>query len=50
MNFDDNAAGRQKEVFALKDPTQIDPREVLAQEADLNYIPLDGNIGCLGEK
>ena len=48
MNFDDNAAGRQKEIFALKDNSQEDPREVMAQAADLNYIALDGSIGCLG--
>ena len=48
MNFDDNAASRQKQVFALKDDSQVDPRELMAQAADLNYIPLDGSIGCLG--
>ncbi|KAL2540758.1 Succinate--CoA ligase [ADP-forming] subunit beta [Abeliophyllum distichum] len=47
MNFDDNAAFRQKEIFALRDPTQEDPREVSAAEADLNYIGLDGEIGCM---
>ncbi|KAF5738974.1 succinyl-CoA ligase [Tripterygium wilfordii] len=47
MNFDDNAAYRQKEVFALRDPTQEDPREVAAAKADLNYIGLDGEIGCM---
>ncbi|XP_047311007.1 succinate--CoA ligase [ADP-forming] subunit beta, mitochondrial-like [Impatiens glandulifera] len=47
MNFDDNAAFRQKEIFALRDPTQEDPREVTAAEADLNYIGLDGEIGCM---
>ncbi|KAG8370825.1 hypothetical protein BUALT_Bualt13G0023700 [Buddleja alternifolia] len=47
LNFDDNAAFRQKEIFALRDPTQEDPREVAATKADLNYIGLDGEIGCM---
>ncbi|EEF32531.1 succinyl-CoA synthetase beta chain, putative [Ricinus communis] len=47
LNFDDNAAFRQKELFKLRDPTQEDPREVAAAKADLNYIGLDGEIGCM---
>ncbi|XP_050205406.1 succinate--CoA ligase [ADP-forming] subunit beta, mitochondrial [Mercurialis annua] len=47
LNFDDNAAYRQKELFTLRDPTQEDPREVAAAKADLNYIGLDGEIGCM---
>ncbi|KAL3637983.1 hypothetical protein CASFOL_018431 [Castilleja foliolosa] len=47
LNFDDNAAFRQKEIFTLRDPTQEDPREVAAAKADLNYIGLDGEIGCM---
>ncbi|KAK4482352.1 hypothetical protein RD792_009505 [Penstemon davidsonii] len=47
LNFDDNAAFRQKEIFSLRDPTQEDPREVAAAKADLNYIGLDGEIGCM---
>ncbi|XP_047315201.1 succinate--CoA ligase [ADP-forming] subunit beta, mitochondrial [Impatiens glandulifera] len=47
LNFDDNAAYRQKEIFSLRDPTQEDPREVAAAKADLNYIGLDGEIGCM---
>lgn len=47
LNFDDNAAFRQKAIFALRDPTQEDPREVAAAKADLNYIGLDGEIGCM---
>ncbi|KAM7257449.1 hypothetical protein ACFE04_013190 [Oxalis oulophora] len=47
LNFDDNAAYRQKDVFTLRDPTQEDPREVAAAKADLNYIGLDGEIGCM---
>ncbi len=45
--FDDNAQFRQKEVFQLRDYTQEDPREVQAAEKGINYIGLDGNIGCL---
>ncbi|XP_019165326.1 PREDICTED: succinate--CoA ligase [ADP-forming] subunit beta, mitochondrial isoform X1 [Ipomoea nil] len=47
LNFDDNAAYRQKEIFSLRDTTQEDPREVAAAKADLNYIGLDGEIGCM---
>ncbi|KAF4672629.1 beta' subunit [Perkinsus olseni] len=47
VNFDDNAQFRQEEVHALRDRTQEDPREVAASEWDLNYIGLDGNIGCM---
>ncbi|KAL8146940.1 succinate--CoA ligase [ADP-forming] subunit beta, mitochondrial [Apium graveolens] len=47
LNFDDNAYFRQKEIFALRDPSQEDPREVAAAKADLNYIGLDGQIGCM---
>lgn len=47
INFDDNAEFRQKEIFSQRDKSQEDPREVEASEYDLNYIGLDGNIGCL---
>lgn len=47
LNFDDNAEFRQKEIFAFRDSSQEDPREVAAHKAELNYIGLDGNIGCL---
>src|SRR3990167_6446241 len=47
INFDDNASYRQKDIFALRDYTQEDIREVRAAQADLNFIGLDGNIGCL---
>jgi len=47
VGFDDNAEFRQKEVFAKRDITQEDPREVAAGKWDLNYIGLDGNIGCM---
>lgn len=48
INFDDNAAFRQPDIFAMRDVTQEDPREVEASKYDLNYIGLDGNIGCMG--
>ena len=48
MNFDDNADFRQKDVFALRDFTQEDSRETAAAKHHLNYIGLDGHIGCLG--
>ena len=47
INFDENASFRQKEIFAQRDTTMEDPREVEASKADLNYIGLDGNIGCM---
>ncbi|KAL9257926.1 Succinate--CoA ligase [ADP-forming] subunit beta, mitochondrial-like protein [Drosera capensis] len=47
LNFDDNAAFRQKDIFQLRDTSQEDPREVAAAKADLNYIGLDGEIGCM---
>jgi len=47
IGFDDNASFRQKDVFAQRDLTQEDPREVAAGKWDLNYIGLDGNIGCM---
>lgn len=47
ISFDDNAAYRQKEIFELRDWSQEDERDHRAAEADLNYIALDGSIGCL---
>jgi succinyl-CoA synthetase beta subunit len=47
VNFDDNSAFRQSSIFARRDATQEDSREVEAAEYDLNYIGLDGNIGCM---
>jgi succinyl-CoA synthetase beta subunit len=47
IGFDDNAEFRQKETFAMRDESQEDPREVAAGKWDLNYIGLDGNIGCM---
>ena len=47
MGFDDNALFRQKEVAALRDLNEEDPREVEASRYSLNYIALDGNIACM---
>ncbi|CAG9826037.1 unnamed protein product [Diabrotica balteata] len=47
FRFDDNAQFRQKDLFALRDWTQEDEKEVAAAKFDLNYIALDGNIGCM---
>ncbi|CAG8663498.1 6937_t:CDS:2, partial [Paraglomus occultum] len=47
INFDDNAEFRQKDIFALRDTSQEDQREVNASKYNLNYIGLDGQIGCL---
>ena len=47
MGFDDNALFRQKDVLALRDLSEEDEREVRASEFDLNYIKLDGTIGCM---
>ena len=49
MNFDDNAEFRQKDLFELKDWSQEDERDVRAAKSNINYIGLDGSIGCLGE-
>ena len=47
MGFDDNALFRHADVRELRDPNEEDPREQQAQEFDLAYIALDGNIGCM---
>eukprot|EP00301_Raphidiophrys_heterophryoidea_P007538 c12906_g1_i1.p1 GENE.c12906_g1_i1~~c12906_g1_i1.p1 ORF type:complete len:506 (+),score=159.01 c12906_g1_i1:47-1519(+) len=47
VNFDPNAEFRQKDIFALHDPSQDDPRELAAKRFELNYIGLEGNVGCL---
>lgn len=49
LNFDDNASFRQQDVFSLRDFTQEDSREIAAAKYNLNYIGLDGSIGCLGK-
>ena len=47
MNFDDNALYRQKEVLAFRDLDEEDPLEIEASKFNLNYIKLDGNVGCM---
>jgi succinyl-CoA synthetase beta subunit len=47
MNFDDNALYRHKDIQALRDLDEEDPMEVEASKYDLNYIKLDGSIGCM---
>ena len=47
INLDDNALYRHKELAALRDPDEEDPREAQAKEHDLSYVGLEGNIGCM---
>jgi len=47
FNFDDNGLFRHKDIVALADPNEQDPREVEADKHGMSYIALDGNIGCL---
>ncbi|EGG23918.1 succinate-CoA ligase [Cavenderia fasciculata] len=47
INFDDNASFRQKDIFDMRDIAEEDPREVEASQHGLNYIGMDGNIGCM---
>lgn len=47
ISFDDNALFRQAQVAEMRDEDEEDPREVEASKSGLNYIGLDGNIGCL---
>lgn len=47
MVVDGNALYRQPELAAMHDPSQDDPREALAESHQLNYVALDGNIGCM---
>ena len=47
INIDNNALYRQPAVAALRDPSQEDEREAQADEFGLNYVALDGNIGCM---
>jgi succinyl-CoA synthetase beta subunit len=47
MNFDNNALYRHKDLEALRDVTEEDPRELEASKFDLNYITLNGTIGCM---
>ncbi len=47
MSIDSNALYRHKDLQEMRDPSQEDPREAHAAEWDLNYVALDGNIGCM---
>ena len=47
INLDSNALYRHKDLLAMRDISQEDPREAAAAAHDLNYITLDGNIGCM---
>ena len=47
INFDDNALYRHKDIQELHDPFEQDPAELEAAKYDLNFIKLDGSIGCL---
>ncbi|MFO1176541.1 MAG: ADP-forming succinate--CoA ligase subunit beta [Paracoccaceae bacterium] len=47
MGFDGNALYRHPDILALRDETEEDPKELAASKFDLNYIALDGEIGCM---
>ena len=47
MGFDSNALYRHDDILALRDETEEDPKELQASKYDLNYIALDGEIGCM---
>ncbi|MDJ1016204.1 MAG: ADP-forming succinate--CoA ligase subunit beta [Paracoccaceae bacterium] len=47
MGFDSNALYRHPDIMALRDETEEDPKELEASKYDLNYIALDGEIGCM---
>ncbi len=47
VGFDNNALYRQSDIMALRDETEEDPKELAASKFDLNYIALDGEIGCM---
>ena len=47
VNIDGNALYRQKRISEMNDPSQEDEREAQAAEYNLNYVALDGNIGCM---
>ena len=47
LNFDSNALFRHKDIVALRDPDEEDPREAEAAKYDLNWVSLDGDIGCM---
>lgn len=47
INFDSNALYRHPDIMELRDEDEEDPKEIEASKFDLNYISLDGNIGCM---
>jgi succinyl-CoA synthetase beta subunit len=47
MNFDDNALFRHPDIFDMRDLDEEDPLEIEASKSNLNYIKLDGNVGCM---
>jgi succinyl-CoA synthetase beta subunit len=47
INFDDNALFRHKDILELRDLDEEEPLEIEASKYDLNYIKLDGNVGCM---
>ena len=47
INIDDDAVYRHENIRDMADPSQEDPLEVQARESDINYVKLDGNIGCI---
>jgi succinyl-CoA synthetase beta subunit len=47
LNFDSNALYRHKDILEYRDLDEEDPKEIEASKYDLNYISLDGNIGCM---
>ncbi|MFQ5775101.1 MAG: ADP-forming succinate--CoA ligase subunit beta [Kiloniellaceae bacterium] len=47
MGFDDNALFRHPEVAALRDEDEVDPAELEAARYEINYVKLDGDIGCM---
>jgi succinyl-CoA synthetase beta subunit len=47
IGVDDNAVFRHKDLAAMNDNSQIDPKEVAAKECEISYIALSGNIGCM---
>ncbi len=47
VNIDDNALYRQPDIFKLRDIREEDPAEIKASEFDLNFVKLDGNVGCM---
>jgi len=49
IQFDDNSQFRHQDIFELDEISESDPREVMANKHNLNYIGMSGNIGCLGK-